>query len=130
MTASGETIAAMPASDVAFAGDEIALGKTFHVIADKIDNPDELVPDGHRHRDRFLRPRVPVIYMYVRPADRGFQNADEHVVAFDFRNRNLFEPKSGLGFALHDRLHRFLHERKLSADFADSRRFPEIGCRN
>ena len=37
MTPASETIAAMSASDVTFADDEIAFGKTFDVIANAID---------------------------------------------------------------------------------------------
>src|SRR5438046_10669961 len=111
MTTTGETITAMPASDVAFADDKIALGKSFYVIAGNIDNPDKFVADGHRHGNRLLGPGVPVIYMDVGPADRGFDRADEHVIAADLRNRNLFQPKTGLAFAFHDSLHRFLHEK-------------------
>ena len=111
MTAAGETIAAMSAGDVTFPRNEIAWRKTFHVIADVFDHADKLVADDHRNRDRFLRPRVPVVNVNVGPADRCFLDPNEHIVAFDFRDRNFLEPQSGLGFALHDRLHRFLHGR-------------------
>src|ERR1041385_6166680 len=56
MTAPGQAVAAMSTSDVSLAHDEIALRKSFHVIADLIDNADKLVADRHRHRDRLLRP--------------------------------------------------------------------------
>ena len=114
MTPAGEAIAAMAAGNVTFADDEIAFGKTFDVIADAIDYADKFVADGHRHWDRFLGPGVPVIYMYVRPADGRLEDADEDVVARNFRKGNLLEPQSGLGFRFHDGLHRFLHEPKLS----------------
>src|ERR1017187_3424621 len=129
MTTSGETIAAMSASDVALAGNEIALGESFYAIADKVDNPDELVPDRHRHRDRFLRPRVPVIYMYVGPADRGLEHADEHVVIADFGNGNFFKPKPGVGLALHHRLHLLLHEKKLGESSKQESRKKLVGAR-
>ena len=107
MTPAGETVSAMSADDVTFAGDEIARRKTFHAIADAIDDADEFMADDHRHRDRLLRPRVPVINVNVGAADRVFMNPNEDIVAADFRNRNFFEPQTRLGFALHDRLHRF-----------------------
>jgi hypothetical protein len=97
-----------------FADDEIAFGKTFHVIANAIDHSDKLVPDGHRHGDRFLGPGVPVIYMYVRAADGRFEDANEDVIARNLGDRDLLKPQSGLGFRLYHRLHRFLHEPKLS----------------
>jgi hypothetical protein len=113
----------MPTRDVPLAYHEIALYKSFHMIAYVGDNPDELVANCHRHRNRCLRPRVPVVNVNIGAADRSFQNANEHVVTADLRNGNFFEPQSGLGPGLHDGLHRFLHTMMLSADFADSRRF-------
>src|SRR5207244_13652655 len=79
------------------------------------DHADELVPDGHRHGNRLLRPSVPVIYMYVRPADGGFEDADEDVIALDFGQGDFLQPKSGLGFRLYDRLHRLFHGSTLAA---------------
>jgi hypothetical protein len=113
MAASGETIAAMSANNVTFARDEIAWGETSHAITDAIDNSNKFVPDHHRHGNRFLRPGVPIVYMYVCSADRRFQNADENIVAANFRNRNVFEPETGLRFALDDCLHRFLHDEQV-----------------
>ena len=108
MTPAGETIAAMSADDVAFAGDEIARRKTLHAIADAFDHADEFMADDHRHRDRFLRPRVPVINVNVGAADRCFLNPDENVVAADFRHRDFLQPESRLALAFHQRLHRLL----------------------
>ncbi len=71
MTPAGETIAAMATGDVAFTDNEISLGKTFDMIAHALDHADELVPNGHRDGDGLLGPRIPVIYMYVGPADGG-----------------------------------------------------------
>jgi len=99
---------------VTFADDEIAFGKTFDVIADPINHSDKLVADGHWDRDRFLGPGVPVIYMYVRPADGRLEHPNENIIARNFGNGNLLEPQSGLGFRFHDGLHRFLHKTKLS----------------
>ena len=75
-----QTIAAMPAGDVTFADDEIALGESAHIAADAINFADELVPDRHRDRDRFLCPRIPVINMNIGPADRCLERANEDVV--------------------------------------------------
>src|SRR5262249_12753896 len=114
MTPAGETITAMSARDVPFADNKITFGKTFHVIADPIDHADELVSDGDRHGDGLLSPGIPVIYMYVRPADRGFEDTDAHIVAADFRHGDCLEPKAGLSLRFHHGLHRFLHDGKLS----------------
>ena len=107
MPPSGQTIAAMSAGDVSLAHDEIAARKTFHVIADTLNDADKLVADRHRHRNRFLRPGIPVVNVHVGTADRCLQDPDQHVIAADFWNRNILEPKTRLGFGFHNRLHRF-----------------------
>src|SRR6266496_4562900 len=88
----------MSTRDVSLAHYEIALCKSFHVIADVINDADKLVTNCHRHRNRFLRPFVPVIYMHVGPTDRRFQYADKHVLAGSSWNRNFLQPETGLGF--------------------------------
>ena len=103
----------MPARDVTLANNEVAAREPFHVITNKIDNSHKLVANCHWHRDRFLRPLVPVIDVHVGPADGGLQNADQHVIAADFRNRNFLEPQARLGPAFHHGLHHFLHDKKL-----------------
>jgi len=82
-------------------------------MAITIDHSDKLVANRHWHRNRFLGPCVPVVNVNVRPADRGFQDTNKHVIAADFRDRNFFEPQSRLGLGLHDGLHHLLHDKKL-----------------
>ena len=90
-----------------------ATGESFDVIAHAIDDADKLMPNDHRHLNRFLRPCVPVVNVHVGSADGCFQHANQHIVAADFWNRNIFEPETRLTFSLHNRLHQFLHEQKL-----------------
>ena len=40
---------------------------------------------------RFLRPRIPVIDVYIGPADPGPVNLDQHIVDPDLRFRNVLE---------------------------------------
>src|SRR5438094_8113145 len=98
MPAPSETTATVSTRDVSLAHDEIAARKTFHVIADSINGAHKLMPDRHWHRDRFLRPSVPIADVHVRSTDRCFQDADEHIVAADFWNGNFFEPKAWFRF--------------------------------
>src|SRR5256886_7435863 len=119
----GQAIPTMSTGDVSLAHYEIAAREAFHVIADSINDADKLVADRHRHRDRLLRPSVPVIDVHVSATDRCFQHADEHVVAADFWNWNFLEPETGLGFGFHNGLHCLQHEWKLSKVFTDSHRF-------
>src|ERR1700738_1236 len=113
MSPASETIPAMSASDVTFADHEIAFGKTFYVIAHAFDHANEFMSDCHGHRDRLLGPGIPVIYMYVGPADGGLEHADQDVIALDFRHGHVLQPKSRFGFRLYDGLHRFSHGPKL-----------------
>ena len=82
----------MSTGDVTFAYDQIAPRKSFHVIANAIHNADKLMANDHRYRDRFLCPRVPIVDVHVRAADRCFQHADQHIVAADIWNGNFLEP--------------------------------------
>src|SRR5437870_6573723 len=106
MPPSGEAIPTMPAGDVTLGNDEIAAGEPFYVLAHAIDNADKLMANDHRHRNRFLRPGIPVVDVHVRATDGCFQHANQHIVAADLWNRNLFEPKTGLCFRFDNRLHR------------------------
>src|SRR5215831_12131982 len=81
MAPAREAIATMSAGDVAFAHDQVALCKPFHMIAYIIDNAYKLMPDCHRHRNRLLRPGVPVVDVQVRAADGRFQHADQHIIS-------------------------------------------------
>src|SRR6266516_1903341 len=69
MTPPGQAIATVSTGDVSLAHNEIALCKSFHVIADVLDDADKLVADSHRHRNCFLRPCVPVVDVDVRSAN-------------------------------------------------------------
>jgi hypothetical protein len=130
MTPARQTIPAMAAGDVAFADDEIALGKAFHQIADLLDHADKLVPNGHGNGDGLLGPGVPVIYMYVCPADRGLQDAQQNIFPTGLRNGHVLEPKPGLGLRLHDGLHGFRHDAKVneSGEQESRKLYPLIAC--
>ncbi len=69
MTTPSETIPAMAAGNMPFSNDEIAARKSLHMIADKIDNPDKFMTDRHRHWNRFLRPRIPVVDVDIGATD-------------------------------------------------------------
>jgi hypothetical protein len=72
MTAPGQTIPTMSTRNVSLANYEIATRKTFHMIADSINNAHKLMADRHWHRDRFLRPGVPIVDVDVGAADGSF----------------------------------------------------------
>src|SRR5690242_6877191 len=105
MTAAGEAVAAAPAGDVAFAADDVAGMEVVDVRADLDYLADELVPDHHRHRDRLLRPLIPVVDMNIGAADAGVAHADQYIVDAVFRNGNIFQPQAALAAALRQCLH-------------------------
>ena len=113
MPPSREAIAAVSTGDVSLADHEIAASKSFHVVTDNTHDTGKLVTDGHRHRNGFLRPVVPVVDVHVCTTDRRLQHPDQHVIAANFWNRNILEPKTGLCFCFDYRLHRRLHDSKL-----------------
>src|SRR5258707_1032143 len=56
-----EAVPAAPADDVSFATDDFAGEKIADVFADFHYFADELVSYHHRHRDRALRPGIPLV---------------------------------------------------------------------
>ena len=67
----GHAVAAAAADDVPLAADEVARLEVGDVRADLDDLADELVADDERHRDRLLRPGVPLVDVEVGAADPG-----------------------------------------------------------
>ena len=84
--AAGAAVAAVAAGDVALAGDAVADREAAHFAAERDDLAAVLVADLHRHRDRALRPGVPLVDVDVGAADGRLAHADQHVV------------RAGLGF--------------------------------
>jgi hypothetical protein len=105
MPPSGQTVSAVATGDVSFGNDEIAASKTFNVVAHAIHNADKLMANDHRHGNRVLRPCVPVIDVHVRATDGCLQDADEHIIAADFWNRNILEPETWFRSGFDNRLH-------------------------
>ena len=85
----GAAIAAMAAGDVTLARDAIADLEAAHFAAEFDDLARIFVPDGHGHRDGFLRPGIPVVDMHVGSADRGLPDLDEHIVVADCGLRDV-----------------------------------------
>ena len=90
--APGHAVAAAAAHEVPLAADDVAGREVVHVRADRDDLADELVADDHRHRDRALRPGVPVVDVQIGAADAGAQHADQHVVDADLGLGRVDEP--------------------------------------
>jgi hypothetical protein len=59
----------MAAGDVSLGHDEIAASESFYVRAYAMNDAHKFMADDHWHRNRFLRPDIPLVYVHVRPAD-------------------------------------------------------------
>src|SRR3954469_5115505 len=105
MTPPGHAVAAAAAHDVPLAADEIADLEAADVRAALHDLADELVPDHQRHRNRLLRPRVPVVDVQVGAADPGLAHPDQDVVDTDLRNGDVLERQARRSLRLDERLH-------------------------
>ena len=99
----------MPADDVPFPGNQVARSKSLDAFADALDHADKFMADDHRHRDRLLRPGIPVVNVNVGAADRGFLDPDEHVIVSHLWHRHFLKPETRFRPALDQRLHCLLH---------------------
>src|SRR5438876_11758519 len=100
----------MSTGNMALPGHQIAPGESFDIITHAINDTDEFVTNGNRHRHCFLRPSVPIIYVDVGPADGCFHDAYTHIVAGGFGDGNCFQPSAGLSPTLHDGCHCCLYD--------------------
>src|SRR5882757_8546227 len=105
VAASGKTVAAAPTGDMSFAADNIAGMKVVYIRSNLDDLTNKLVADHHRHRNRLLRPLVPVVDMDICPANAGVAHPDKDVIDAILRFRNILQPQAGLAAALRQCLH-------------------------
>ncbi len=98
-------VAAVPAGDMSFRGHPIALFVAGDLAARGGDNAGEFVTHRHGQRDGCLGPLIPLVDMNVRAANGAALGADQHVVGPDVGHRDVFQPKTRLSLALHQRLH-------------------------
>jgi hypothetical protein len=106
MTAPGKTVAAAPTGNMTLSADDIARMKVIHVGADFHNLANKLMTDHHRHRNRLLRPLIPVVDMDVCPANARVADANKDVVDAILRFWNILQPQTALAAALRQCLHR------------------------
>src|SRR5690606_29012625 len=99
------TVPAASANKMAFAAYDVADREIDDVAADLNDLAGEFVADDGRDRDRFLRPRVPIVNVQVSSADAAAFYADHHVIYAKRRLRDVLDPEAGFCFALYDCFH-------------------------
>ena len=75
--------------DVALAGNALADVQSGDARAKLGDLADVFMADGHGRLDVLLRPRVPVVNVDIRAADRGFVDLDEDLSRTRHGNRHL-----------------------------------------
>src|SRR5438093_11753204 len=101
VTPPGPAIAAMPAGHMTLDSNALPGREAAHLAADLRDRALELMTDDERHRDRLLRPGVPVPDVKIGAADRRVVDAHQEVVWTDRRSRDVLEPDPRLAPALH-----------------------------
>src|SRR4030088_692535 len=94
-TRAGTAVAEVTAGDVPLARTAIALLQALHFRAELDDAAAILMTHGHRHRNGFLRPGVPVVDVHVGAADRGLGDLDQHVIGADLGLGDVLEPDTG-----------------------------------
>ena len=62
------------------------------MTANGLDDTDKLVTDLHWGRNGALRPRIPIVDVDIRSANRRTQNTDQDVKLPGLRQRNFFQP--------------------------------------
>src|SRR5580658_9720630 len=105
---SRQAVAAAATDHVAFATDDVAWIEIVDVGAHLDDLADKFVPNGHRHRNRLLRPGVPLVDMNICATDAGISNANQDVVDSDGGLGNLFQPEASLRTAFYQGFHSIL----------------------
>ncbi len=105
MTSARQTVSASATNNVSFATNNLARVEIGHVGTCLNDLTDELVSDDHRHRNRLLRPRVPVVDVDVSAADARSINLDQNIVDANLRLWDIFQPKPRFCLAFNECLH-------------------------
>ena len=105
--ASGQTVAALAARDVALGADDLAGVDGGDTLTELDDLADELVADDQRGMDGVLGPLVPAVDVQVGAADPCTEDADQHLTRARLRLRYVLQPQPRLCLCFHQRLHRW-----------------------
>src|SRR5436305_4876898 len=105
MTPPGEAVATASANDVSFPADDLTRLEIGNVRANLNDLANELMAQDGGNLDGRLRPAIPVINVYVSPANSREQGTNLYVVDANLRFGNILKPQATLGTALHQCFH-------------------------
>src|SRR5688572_11685281 len=97
MTPARQAVPAPTTDNMSLTAHHVTRMKIRHIGTDLDDLADELMPDDHRHRNRLLRPSIPLEDVNVGAADASAVHAYEHVVDADLGPWNIFKPETRLG---------------------------------
>src|ERR1041385_5443137 len=100
-----EAISAMAAHDMALSADNLAGKEIFHIRTHLDNFTHEFVSDHHRHRNRLLCPRIPLVYMEIGAANTGAIHTNQDIVDANSRLGDILEPETALGFILNKGFH-------------------------
>ena len=108
MRLSGTALETGPASQVRFRSDVIADLDERDVRADLHNLTAHFMTDYPGRMDAAVSPRVPIINMGIRPAERGRCDTDDGIGRARFRIRSVGRSQSWLGRCLDERTHDFI----------------------
>ena len=109
LAVAGAAVAAVPADDVALAADALPLVQALDARPEAGDLAHVFVADDQRRGDVFLRPRVPVVDMYVGPADSRLADADQHLAPARLRHLHAHKLQPRPPPRLYERVHKHEH---------------------
>ena len=105
LTVSCPAVAAAATNDMAFTGNDLTYMITFYPGADGGDLAYIFMADGHGGVNVLLRPGIPVINMYVRTADGGFVDLNEHLPDANLRYGHLHQRQTRSFFRFDQSIH-------------------------
>jgi hypothetical protein len=102
---------------MAFTADSLSDFKSLDSGAELCDLAHIFMADGHRRFDMLGRPGIPVIYVYVGPADRCLVDLDKDLSGSGngYRHTSQFQPRLCNG--LYDSIHHSFHNSTFDLPF-------------
>jgi hypothetical protein len=98
MLFSRTAVPAVAACQMPFSG--VSDGKPIHLITKCFNGTDKFMSRNHWYGDSFLRPLIPIVYMYISTADRSYFNFYKKIIWSILRNRSINHPDPFFSFCL------------------------------
>ena len=97
MQTTRQTVSTSSADNMPLTGNNVTHLQPADVTAQLNNFTRKFMATDHGHGNRFLGPFIPVVNMDVGATNRCFVDLDQNVIATNFRNWHVFQPKTFLG---------------------------------